>query len=232
MQCTIWSGALVYWTGARIYWTLGKTAVLFSPILWKHRWDFVSALAWEGRSWLTWVQPEDTYRRWEVQMWGEVGVEQLYEKICNKSRSNFYFSCAFPIQICRSLLTKCLDPLAVLAECLQTLCMDVSASIQELLLCQAPSPGLKLCWSGGTVTPCERPALLPGETRVCLPRELTHAQISLPPWAWELQEPSWLLSSERPKKRPCLFGCSDEKNVCASGSDFFLMKYHFGISGT
>lgn len=62
-----------------------------------------------------WVQPEDTYRRREVQMWGEVGVEQLYEKICNKSRSNFYFSCAFPVQICRSLLTKCMDPYACCA---------------------------------------------------------------------------------------------------------------------
>lgn len=195
-----------------------KTALLFSPMFWKHGWDFVSALAWEAAHGYHWSSQKA--HRGGGEVWGEVSVEQLYEKICNKSQSNFYFSCAFSVWMCWSLLKKCLDPCAscgcwVLANSVHAYgCVDLAAPAVP-----KPWPWSEAVlgwWHYASMWAFSSP---PGGNQG-LPRKLTRAQISLPPWSWELEEPSWLLSLDRPKENPRLFGYSNEGKPCAGGGDF------------
>lgn len=171
-----------------------KTALLFFPHASETWMGFCVGSGLRGRSRLPRVQPEGTYRRGEVEMWGEVGVEQLYEKICNKSQSNFYFSCAFSVWICWSLLTKCLDAYAchvcwVLANSvLGCVCIDLGAPA-------VPSPRPRSKTSVGVLSS-------PPGANQGLPKELTCAQISLPPWAWDPQEPSWLPQLRQTQGKP------------------------------
>lgn len=122
----------------------------------------------------------------------------------------------------RHILWFC-DMLAMFADCLQILLMDVSAWSRSSCCAELLVP-VRGCV--GTVTSCLHVSpRLSSQGNQDLPRKLTPAQISLTLWAW-------LLILESGKTHTITVGCSDEGKPSASGRDFFVMKYNFRISGT
>lgn len=175
----LWSAELEY----RLTHRYQEGSFAFCPCTLETWMGFCVGSGLRGKLWSTQVQPE-------VGTEDLISVGQLYENICNKSQFNFCFSCAFSLWICWSLLMKCLDPHTCRA------CWVLANSVHGCVCMDLGVPAVPRPWSSSeAVLGWWHDASVwalgsPPRWKKGLPRELTHAQIFLPPWVWEWQEPS------------------------------------------